>query len=258
MTGQKDAAQGSPKGYRDTPALPGATWRVHDGDRPAPPVVTPPTFSTQGQAGRPPSDAVVLCDGSGLAAWAGRDGGPAGWTLVEGAAVEVSPGRGDIHTRETFGSCQLHVEWRAPAAARGHSQGRGNSGVFLLGRYEVQVLDSYDNPTYADGAAAAIYGQLPPLANACAPPGEWQVYDIVFEAPAYRDGALASPAYMTVLHNGVLAHHRARLHGPTVHRALASYDEPHGPTGPLVLQDHGDPVRFRNIWIRPIARFLAA
>ena len=240
-----------PKGYRDTPVLPNSKWRVHDIDRPPPPVVTP---STPAQA---PSDAVVLFDGAGLAAWRGRGGGPAAWTLVDGAAVEVSPGSGDIHTAAAFGSCQLHVEWRSPTAIRADSQGRGNSGVFLLGLYEVQVLDGYENPTYADGLTAAIYGQYPPLANACVPPGEWHVYDIVFEAPVYEGRVLASPAYMTVLHNGVLVHHRQRMQGPTAHRALASYDEPHGPTGPLVLQDHGDPVRFRNIWLRPIRSFLA-
>ena len=246
-----------PKGYRDTPVLPNSRWRVHDIDRPRPPVVTPPAPSTAQRAARPPSDAVVLFDGANLDAWRGRDGGPAAWTLVDGDAVEVSPGSGDIHTEEAFGSCQLHLEWRAPTAIRADSQGRGNSGVFLLGRYEVQVLDGYENPTYADGAAAAIYGQYPPLVNACVPPGEWHVYDIVFEAPVYEGGALASAAHMTVLHNGVLVHHRQRMQGPTVHRALASYDEAHGPTGPLVLQDHGDPVGFRNIWLRPIRSFVA-
>ena len=251
MTSEAGAIKALPKGYRDTPVLPDSAWRVHDIDRPAPPVVTPST------TGRPPADADVLFDGTSLDAWAGRDGGPAGWALVEGDAVEVSPGSGDIHTRAAFGGCQLHVEWRTPTTIRADSQGRGNSGVFLLGLYEVQVLDGYDNPTYADGAAAAIYGQFPPLANACVPPGAWHVYDIVFEAPVYDAGALASPAYMTVLHNGILVHHRQRLHGPTVHRAVASYDAPHGPTGPLVLQDHGDPVRFRNIWIRSIPRFRA-
>ena len=247
-----------PKGYQDTPLLPGGKWRVHDGERPRPPVVTPPTFSTQAQAGEPPSDAVVLFDGSGLDAWAGRDDAAAAWTLVEGGAVEVAPGSGDIHTREAFGSCQLHVEWRAPTEIRADSQGRGNSGVFLLGLYEVQVLDGYDNPTYADGITAAIYGQHPPLVNACVPPGEWHVYDIVFEAPVYEGDTLASPAYMTVLHNGLLAQHRQRMDGPTAHRAVASYDPPHDPTGPVVLQDHGDRVRFRNIWLRPIGSFAAA
>ena len=257
MASENEPIRKLPKGYRDTPLLPNSKWRVHDADRPLPPVVAPPTVSTQAQAGRPPSDAVVLFDGSGLDAWCARDGAPAAWQLVEGDAMEVAPGTGDIHTRQAFGSCQLHVEWRAPTAIRADSQGRGNSGVFLLGCYEVQVLDSYQNPTYADGLSAAIYGQYPPLANACVPPGQWHAYDIVFEAPIYEGGTLQSAAYMTVLHNGVLVQHRQRMDGPTMHRALASYDEPHGPAGPLMLQDHGDPVRFRNIWLRPIASFRA-
>ena len=243
-----------PKGYRDTPVLPGSQWRVHDIDRPAPPVVTPPTFSTQARSGQPPSDAVVLFDGSSLDAWAGRAGGPATWNLVAGDAMEVAPRSGDIHTREAFGDCQLHVEWSAPTEIAADSQGRGNSGVFLLGLYEVQVLDGYDNPTYADGQAGAIYGQHPPLVNASVPPGHWHVYDIVFEAPVFDAGKLASPAYMTVFHNGLIVQHRQAIQGPTKHRALASYDDPHDPQGPLVLQDHGDPVRFRNIWIRPFKR----
>ena len=242
--------------YLDMPVLPDSKWRVHDADRPAPPVVVPPTFSTQDRPGRQPSDAVALFDGSNLDAWSGRDGAAA-WALVDGDAMDVRPGAGDIRTRRTFGSCQLHVEWRAPAAIRGDGQGRGNSGVFLLGLYEIQVLDSHDNPTYADGQAAALYGQYPPLVNACVPPGHWHVYDVIFEAPTYREDVLTSPAYMTVFHNGLLAHHRQRLQGPTLHGELASYDPPHATDGPLVLQDHGDPVRFRNIWARPLRTFSA-
>ena len=247
-----------PKGYSDTPRLPDSRWRVHDIDRPAPPVVRPPTFSTQERAGEPPSDAVVLFDGGSLDAWTGRNGGAAPWNLVAGDAMEVEPRSGNIQTRESFGSCQLHVEWSAPTEITADSQGRGNSGVFLLGLYEVQVLDGYDNPTYADGLPASIYGQHPPLVNACVPPGAWHVYDIVFESPRYDDGKLVAPAFMTVFHNGVVVQHRQHIQGPTKHRALASYDEPHGPEGPLVLQDHGDRVRFRNIWIRRIERFGAA
>lgn len=247
-----------PKGYSDTPRLPDSQWRVHDIDRPAPPVVRPPTFSTQERAGEPPSDAVVLFDGGSLDAWTGRDGGAAPWNLVAGDAMEVEPRSGNIQTRESFGSCQLHVEWSAPTEITADSQGRGNSGVFLLGLYEVQVLDGYDNPTYADGLTASIYGQHPPLVNACVPPGAWHVYDIVFESPRYDSGKLVAPAFMTVFHNGVVVQHRQRIQGPTKHRALANYDEPHGPEGPLVLQDHGDRVRFRNIWIRRIERFSAA
>lgn len=245
------------KGYTDTPVLPGSTWRVHDIARPAPPVVRPPSFSTQQRPGDPPSDAVVLFDGSGFDAWVGRDDEAPKWNLVAGSAMEVEPRTGDIRTRASFGSCQLHIEWRAPTEIHADSQGRGNSGVFLLGLYEVQVLDGYRNPTYADGAAAAIYGQYPPLVNACVPPGAWHVYDIVFETPVYRNGDLVSPAFMTVFHNGLLVHHRQELLGPTQHRQLASYADPHGPEGPLTLQDHGDRVRFRNIWVRPLARFRA-
>ena len=247
-----------PKGYSDTPVIPGTTWRVHDIDRPSPPVVEPPTFSTQERAGRPPSDAHVLFDGSGLDAWVGRDGGAAPWNLVDGDAMEVAPRTGNIRTRDSFGSCQLHVEWSAPTEIYADSQGRGNSGVFLLGLYEVQVLDGYQNPTYADGLTGAVYGQYPPLVNASVPPGAWHVFDIVFETPRYDGGKLASPAFMTVFHNGLVVQHRQETQGPTGHRQLASYDEPHGPEGPLVLQDHGDRVRFRNIWIRPIGSFLAA
>ena len=246
-----------PKGYTDTPVLPGSKWRVHDIARPAPPVVRPPSFSTQEHPGAAPSDAVVLFGGSGFDAWAGRDGGTPKWNLTDGSAMEVEPRTGDIHTRESFGSCQLHVEWSAPTEIYADSQGRGNSGVFLLGLYEIQVLDGYDNPTYADGLTAGIYGQYPPLVNACVPPGQWHVYDIVFETPVYRDGEVETPAFMTVFHNGLLMHHRQRMQGPTQHRQLASYDNPHGPEGPMTLQDHGYRVRFRNIWIRPLERMQA-
>lgn len=241
-----------PQGYTDTPRLPDSAWRVHDIDRPAPGVVTPPTFSTQERAGSPPSDAVVLFDGSNLDAWVGADGKPPGWQLVAGDAMEVTPRSGSIQTREAFGTCQLHVEWSAPTEITADSQGRGNSGVFLLGLYEVQVLDSFDNPTYADGHAAAIYGQQPPLVNACVPPGDWHVFDIVFEAPVFKENEMAVPGYMTVLHNGLIVQHRQRLQGPTKHRELSDYDTPHPSQGPVMLQDHGDRVRFRNVWIRPL------
>ena len=232
-----------PVGYDDTPYLPDGEWRVHDGDRPQPRVVTP------GQHGGPPSDAIVLFDGTGFSQWRGRDG-QVQWTVDSGAMVVNRTG--NIETVEHFGDCQLHIEWAAPAEVKGSSQGRGNSGVFLMGLYEIQVLDSSDNITYADGHTAAIYGQYPPLVNASRAPGEWQSYDIVFVAPRFEGGALASPASVTVIHNGVLIHHHQPIQGPTGHKQLASYAKTRANEGPLMLQDHGDPVRFRNIWIRPV------
>ncbi len=229
-------------GYSDTPFLPDGKWRVHDVARPAPEVVTP------GLGSAPPSDAIVLFDGKDLAQWKSGEK-DAGWKL-DGGAMEVN-GTGSIETREEFGDVQLHLEWAAPAKVESSSQGRGNSGVFLMGRYEVQVLDSFDNRTYSDGQAAAMYGQLPPLVNACRKPGEWQSYDIVFIAPRFENGALVSPALLTLLHNGVLVHHADAFLGSTAHRALAKYS-PHAPLGPIGLQDHGNPVRYRNIWVRRI------
>lgn len=235
-------------GYTDTPRLPGQAWRVHDSARPNPPVVDP------GPAGEPapaPDDAVVLFDGADLSAWERAAGGDAGWTVRDDGSMEVKAGTGDIQSRSVFGDCQLHVEWMAPAGAAGDGQGRGNSGVFFFGRYEVQILDSYDNQTYADGQAAALYGQHPPDVNACRPPGTWQTYDIIFEAPRFEGDRLVRPAAVTVMHNGVVVHHRRELLGATAHRALPSY-APHAERGPVKLQDHGDPVRFRNIWVRPL------
>ncbi len=240
-------------GYEDTPVLPGLPYRVHDGTRPQPPVVTPATPSTQERPGEPPSDARVLFNGRDLSGWTTEKGGEAAWK-VENGYMEVVPGTGDVQTRETFGDCQLHLEWAAPSTVKGESQGRGNSGVFLMGRYEIQVLDCYDNPTYPDGTTAGIYGQYPPLVNACRRPGEWQFYDIIWEAPRFEGDRLARPAYVTVIFNGVVVHHHTELQGPTQHRALAQY-KPHPATGPLRLQDHGDLVRFRNVWYRPLRSY---
>jgi hypothetical protein len=201
----------------------------------------------------------VLFDGKDLSKWSGHpssitragQAGPAEWKLENGY-VEVVPGTGDISTKEKFGDCQLHVEWAAPAEVKGNSQGRGNSGVLLMGRYEVQVLDSFDNPTYADGQAGAIYGQWPPLANPVRKPGEWQVYDIVFEAPRFDGEKLLKPAYFTVFLNGVLLHnHRASM-GPMVYRQVAHYT-PQPAEDSLVLQNHNNKVRFRNIWVRRLS-----
>ncbi|HWE35370.1 MAG TPA: DUF1080 domain-containing protein [Isosphaeraceae bacterium] len=238
-------------GFKDTPMLPGGKWHVHDGDRPQPPVVTPGTCSTQEAPGKAPSDAVVLFGGKDASRWHDGRGGPARWKVEDGALV-VAAGTGAIVSNEEFGDCQLHIEWAAPDPPRGSDQGRGNSGVMLMGRYEIQVLDNYKSLTYPDGQAGAIYGQYPPLVNACRPPGQWQMYDIIFTAPRFKaDGSLETPAHVTVLLNGVLLHDHTALLGPMVYRALARYT-PHGPKGPILLQDHGNPVRFRNIWARPV------
>ena len=226
-------------------------WPQHSMARPKPPIVRP------GPGGEPlaaPSDAIVLFDGTSLAKWqTGRDssGGPAPWRIV-GQALEVAPGTGTIRTRQPFGDVQLHLEWRTPKDVQGTGQGRGNSGVFFMGRYEVQVLDSWENTTYADGQAAAIYGQFPPLVNASRAPGEWQGYDIVFRRPIFdAAGLLAVPARMTVFHNGILVHQEAILLGPTSNGVRTPYTA-HPDRLPLALQDHGVAVQFRNIWIREL------
>ena len=233
-------------GYNDTPILPDSEWHVHDGDRPQPAIVPP---GTQESLGGAPSDAVVLFDGSDTSKWIGRDG-EVQWKVEDGY-MEVTR-TGDIKTKDSFGNCQLHIEWASPSEVKGESQGRGNSGVFLMDRYEIQVLDGYDNITYADGITAAIYGQYPPLVNVCRKPGEWQTYDIIFIGPRFDGNELIQPAYATIIHNGVLVHHHQAVLGPTGHRSLSSYSQPHPPEAPLRLQDHGDLVRYRNIWIRPI------
>ncbi|MBN1674979.1 MAG: DUF1080 domain-containing protein [Kiritimatiellae bacterium] len=247
------AAEKKGLGYDDTPVLPGSVYKVHDGNRPQPRVVAPGTASTQQQAGRAPSDAVVLFDGVDGSGWEHKDGSALKWK-IENGYMEVVPKTGNISSKKQFGDCQIHIEWAAPAEVSGSSQGRGNSGVFLMGLYEVQVLDCYDNPTYADGTTAALYGQYPPLVNACRKPGEWQAYDILWVGPKFNGDTLVCPAVITVLHNGVVVHHGAQLQGPTQHKRLAEY-KPQPATGPLVLQDHGNPVRFRNIWYRPLTGY---
>jgi len=226
-------------------------WKIHDENRPVPPVITPGTSSTQATPGKAPSDAVVLFDGKNLSEWLDKDGGPAKWK-VENGYFEVVPKTGYIHTKRAFGACQLHVEFSEPVPPKGESQERGNSGVFLMGLYEIQVLDSYENKTYADGQAAAVYGQYPPLVNASRPPGQWQTYDVVFHGPRFdQSGKLLRPARVTVFHNGVLVQDSVELTGPTEHGERPPYKA--GPEKlPLALQDHGDPVRFRNIWMREL------
>jgi len=233
-------------GYTDTPQLPGQPWKVHDSARPQPPVVRAAEGANLGVP--PPADALVLFDGSSAKAWT-AGGGDCPWKLA-GGVLEVNGG-GSIETREHFGDVQLHLEWASPAKVESSSQGRGNSGVFLMGRYEVQILDSHENPTYADGGAAALYGQFPPLANVSRGPGEWQSYDIVFRAPRFEGDKLLEPARVTVIHNGVVMHNNQAFLGATRHREVATYS-PHPAAGPIGLQDHGNPVRFRNIWARKL------
>ena len=233
-------------GYSDTPKLPNSEYRVHDEERPHPPTVDPNGLVAKD----PPADATALFNGGNLDSWEGDDGGAAEWN-VDGEYVEVEPGAGDISTTADIGDCQLHVEWAAETGADATGQGRSNSGVFLLDRYEVQVLDNYENPTYADGYAGAMYGQAPPLANACREPGAWQSFDIVWNGPRFDGDTVERPAHITVFHNGVLVQNATELIGPTTNLEVAEY-EPHPTEAPLRLQDHGDRVRFRNIWYRSL------
>jgi hypothetical protein len=254
---QKPPAPNHDLGFTDTPMLPDLPYHVHDPARPHPKLVTP-----SDSPGGPPSDAIVLFDGTDLSHWAshhsnisrgGSDLAPAEWK-VENGYVEVVPGTGDIVTREKFGDVQVHVEWLEPADITGTSQGRGNSGVILMSRYEIQVLDPWNNPTYADGQAGAIYGQWPPLVNPGRPPGQWQVYDIVFEAPHFDGEKLVKPAYFTVFLNGVLLHNRKESMGPMVYRQVAHYT-PQPAEDSLLLQNHNNKVRFRNIWARRLTGY---
>jgi hypothetical protein len=235
-------------GYDDTMYISGNPYRVHDVNRPQPRIVTP--GQTCGDA---PSDAAVLFDGSDLSQWMKLDGSPAAW-IVENGYMEVAPKSGNIKTKQAFGDCQLHVEFASPEEVVGEGQGRGNSGIFLMEQYEIQVLDNYNNPTYADGLCGAIYGQSSPLVNACREPGAWSNYDIIWEGPVFDADRLLKPAYLTVLLNGVILHNRKALLGPTQHKVTTQY-KPHAREGSLMLQDHGDKVRFRNIWIRDLTNY---
>ncbi len=212
---------------------------------PVPPVITP------GNGTAPPSDAIILFDGSDMDQWEKPGGEPVGWLLADGAMTVVKE-TGAIYTKQSFGDIQLHLEWRAPAEVEGEGQGRGNSGVYLQGRYEVQVLDCYENITYPNGQTGSIYKQHIPLANACRPPGEWQTYDIIFMAPRFKDdGSLFTPATVTVLHNGVLLLNHAVIKGASEYIGLPVY-KAHPLKQPLMLQDHSNPVSFRNIWVREL------
>ncbi len=218
--------------------LPVSGFHVHDPDRPAPKMVDP------GDPGKPPSDAVVLFNGADLSMWQ-----PSTWKVEKGY-VEVTDG--SLVSKAEFGDCQLHVEWQTPDPPRGDVMNRGNSGVNLMGVFEIQIFDSYTVKIYPDGQAASVYGQTPPLVNATRKPGEWQTYDIVFFAPVYKGGKLEMRPRVTVFHNGVLVHHNQEIYGTVAHRKLPG-DYPPGQTkAPLLLGGHHNPVRFRNIWIRPL------
>ena len=235
----KEKNETSP-GYDDTPFLPHSPWRVHDRRRPQPALVEPGS-----QPGAPPSDAIVLFDGKDLAQWNG--GNPAG---VEDGTINILKA-GELRTKQSFGDCQLHVEWMTPAKADGGPMTWGNSGGFLMDQYEVQIIESRDSHIYADGNAGAIYGQSPALVNASRKPGQWQTFDIAFTAPRFEGKTLKKPAYVTVFQNGVLVQCHQEILGATGHKILPAY-KPGITQGPVQLQKHGSAVRFRNIWIRPL------
>lgn len=230
-------------GYKHTPIQPWSGYHVHDPDRPVPKKVDPGESGAQGRAGTAPSDAIVLFDGKDLSQWQ-----PSKWRM-EKDYLEVT--EGSLTTKQEFGDCQLHVEWQTPNPPEGEIMNRGNSGVNLMGIFEIQIFDSYNVKIYPDGQAAAVYGQTPPLVNACRRPGEWQSYDIVFSAPVYRDGKLDRRPRVTLFHNGVLVHYDQEIYGGVAHARLPTALPQGRVKGPLVLGGHHNPVRFRNIWIRP-------
>lgn len=212
---------------------------------PVPPKVTP------GENGAPPSDAIILFDGTNLESFESQDGGEAKWKIEDGFFT-VAPKTGVIKTKQSFGDCQLHIEWRSPIGDDGEGQGKGNSGIFLMSKYELQVLDSYESKTYSNGQAGSMYKQYIPLVNVCKPTGEWQAYDVIFTAPKFGEsGRMVSPARITVIHNGVLIQNNVALLGPTEYIGLPLYKQ-HENKMPLMLQDHGDLVSYRNIWIREL------
>lgn len=212
--------------------------------KPVPKIVTPGVT-----AAAAPADAIVLFNGNDATAFVGKEGQPVKWKIADGSLTVVK-GAGEITTKEGFGDCQLHIEWRSPEVVKGNGQGRGNSGIFLMGKYELQVLDSYNNSTYSNGQAGSVYKQLIPLANASRKPGEWQTYEVIFMAPRFNeDGSVKIPATITVIHNGVLVQNHATIAGSTQYIGAPSYEK-HGDKAPISLQDHGDAVSYRNIWIR--------
>jgi hypothetical protein len=241
-------AQEKKEGFTDTPMLPDGKWRVHDADRPAPRVVTPAA-----NPGGAPADAVMLFDGKSLDAWQPQK---TPWTVSNGAMTIPARPKGsaanDLVSKQSFGDVQLHLEFRSPNPPTRSSQNRGNSGIWFMQRYEIQILDGYQNPTYADGTVGAVYGWKPPLANASRRPGEWQSYDVIFERPRFgADGKLVRPAYITAFLNGVLVQNHQAMLGTTIWRQVAKY-QTHPDAAPIQLQDHDSPVSFRNIWVRPL------
>ncbi len=245
---ERETPTGKVVGYKDTPLLPWTDnkYHVHDPDRPVPKHVVTDPASTRAEPGKAPADAIVLFDGQDLSQWE-----PSSWKVEKGY-TEVT--QGSLKTKQAFGDCQLHLEWMAPTAPAPHMMSRGNSGVLLMGRYEIQIFDSHPmhaEQIYPDGQAASIYGQTPPLVNACRKPGEWQTFDIVFTAPVFDGDKVAHPARVTMFHNGLLVHANQEIMGPMTHRRIAPY-RPHAAKEPLGVQGHGSPLRFRNIWIRPL------
>jgi len=238
------------RGYNDTPVIPGQKWKVHDMERPRPVKVTPGPYVMEA----PPSDAIVLFDGKDLSKWSQMARGGVTqepkWK-VENGYIEILPRTGRLVTKESFGDCQLHVEWLIPESATGNGQSIGNSGIELMTRYEIQVLESNSHLTYADGGAGAIYGVWAPLANPTRPQGQWNVYDIFFEAPKFEGPKMTKPATITVMSNGVLVQNHKEFLGTTIWRKVGTYTS-HPAEAPLSLQDHNQPVRFRNIWIRKL------
>lgn len=228
------------RGYSDTPIQPWSGYHVHDADRPAPKRIAPGPFTVSALA---PADAIVLFAGKDLAAWKSND-----WRVVDGCLEAAT---GNLATKQAFGDCQIHLEWQTPTNFTGHMFNHGNNGVLLMGFYELQIFDSFSEKLYPDGQCGSVYGQTPPLVNVCRPSGEWQSYDIFFTAPKFGDGKLLCPAYVTVIHNGVLVQNHQEIYGETAHRELPEYKSKVS-VGPLALAGHGCPVRFRNIWLRQL------
>lgn len=247
-----DIDKPSPIGYSDTPVIPGSKWKVHDIDRPAPPVI-----QAGAKLGDAPSDAIVLFNGKDTSQLYSRRKDdskkyPCAWQIENG---ELVVNGGDSWTHQEFSSCQLHLEWKTAAVGqKGNSQKKGNGGVFFMDRYESQMLDAYDNPSYADGITGAVYGQTPPMVNAVHKPGEWQTYDIVFTAPKLKNGKVVEPARITTFVNGVCVQNGTAIMGPTMHKKTTAYRGDFPAKAPFRFQDHKNepPIRMRNIWVRPL------